>query len=71
MAVIQIRCIALWANISWLHYLGLRKIFTSFNYPKDNADTERLMQTIKENLVWPYEWENPYQFEAALKDLVK
>ena len=51
--------------------LGLKQIFTSFHNPKGNADTVRLMRIIKENLVWPYERENPYQFEAAFKDWVK
>ena len=29
------------------------------------------MRTIKEDLVWPREWESPYQFEAAFKNWVK
>ncbi len=24
------------------------------------------MRTIKEDLVWPYEWDNPFEFEVAL-----
>jgi len=51
--------------------LGVRQIFTSFNNPKGNADTERLMRTIKEDLVWPHEWQSPYQFEAAFKNWVE
>jgi len=47
--------------------LGIKQIFTSFNNPKGNADTERLMRTIKEDLVWVYEWESAYAFEQAFK----
>jgi putative transposase len=46
--------------------MGLKQIFTSWNNPKGNSDTERVMRTIKEDLVWPYEWDNPFDFEIAL-----
>jgi len=45
--------------------LGIKQIFTSWNNPKGNADTERVMRTIKEDLVWPKDWDNPFAFEAA------
>ena len=45
----------------------LKQIFTSFNNPKGNADTERVMRTIKEDLVWIYEWDSSYSFEKAFK----
>ena len=32
--------------------LGIEQIFTSYNNPKGNADTERMMRTIKEEVVW-------------------
>jgi transposase InsO family protein len=47
--------------------LDIKQIFTSFNNPKGNADTERLMRTLKEDLVWVYEWESAYAFEQAFK----
>jgi hypothetical protein len=28
------------------------------------------MRTIKEDLVWPYEWDNPFDFEIALRPWV-
>ncbi|MEW6101497.1 MAG: hypothetical protein AB1481_04310 [Candidatus Omnitrophota bacterium] len=34
--------------------------------PKGYSDTERVMRTIKEDIVWPYEWDNPFDFEIAL-----
>lgn len=50
--------------------LGINQIFTSFNNPKGNADTERLMRTIKEDIVWPYDWENFHDFKEAFKSWV-
>lgn len=32
--------------------LGIEQIFTSYNNPKGNADTERMMRTIKEEIIW-------------------
>ena len=51
--------------------LGIKQIFTSFNNPKGNADTERLMRTIKEDLVWVNEWASSFEFEQAFKDWVE
>jgi hypothetical protein len=38
--------------------LGVEQIFTSYNNPKGNADTERMMRTIKEEVVWINEFSN-------------
>lgn len=46
--------------------LKIKQIFTTWNNPKGNADTERLFRTLKEDLVWPNEWTSPFQFQAAL-----
>jgi len=46
--------------------LGIKQIFTSWSNPKGNADTERVIRTIKEDLVWPYDWDNPFDFQRAL-----
>ena len=46
--------------------LGLKQIFTTWSNPKGNSDTERVMRTIKEDIVWPYDRDNPFKFEAAL-----
>jgi len=51
--------------------LGIKQIFTSWNNPKDNADTERVMRTIKEDLVWPREWDFPFELEKALKQWIQ
>lgn len=39
---------------------------TTWSNPKGNSDTVRVMRTIKEDLVWPYERDNPFEFEIAL-----
>ena len=46
--------------------LGLKQIFTTWSNPKGNSDTERVMRTIKEDIVWPYDWDNPFDFEIRL-----
>lgn len=46
--------------------LGIKQIFTTWSNPKGNSDTERVMRTIKEDIVWPYDWDNPFKFEVAL-----
>ena len=42
--------------------MGIKQAFTSYNNPKGNADTERMMRTLKEEFVWINEWSNPTQF---------
>jgi len=46
--------------------LGIHQAFTSYNNPKGNADTERIMRTLKEELVWLQEWRDPFELSAAL-----
>jgi len=38
-----------------------RDIFIVYDYPKGNADTERVIRTIKEDLVRPREWHSVQQ----------
>ena len=42
--------------------LGIEQIFTSYDNPKGNADTERAMRTIKEEIIWLNEFSS---FEEA------
>ena len=51
--------------------LGIEQIFASYSNPKGNADTERVIRTLKEDLVWPREFDSVQAFEAALKQWVK
>lgn len=37
-------------------HLEIHQAFTSYNNPKGNADTERMMRTLKEELIWLREW---------------
>lgn len=36
--------------------LEVQQVFTSYNNPKGNADTERMIRTMKEELLWVREW---------------
>ena len=36
-----------------------RKRIVSYNNPKGNAETERLLRTLKEELIWLREWRSP------------
>ena len=38
--------------------LEINHVLTSYNNPKGNADTERMMRTMKEECLWLEEWEN-------------
>ena len=46
--------------------LEIRQIFASYNNPKGNADTERVMRTIKEDLIWPNDFQSPFELQAEL-----
>lgn len=51
--------------------LGVKQAFTSYNNPKGNADTERIMRTLKEELIWLREWRDPYELSAAVDTWVE
>jgi len=46
--------------------LEIKQTFISWSNPKGNADTERVIRTLKENLVWPYDQDHPFHFQRAL-----
>jgi transposase InsO family protein len=46
--------------------LGITQTFTSYNNPKGNAETARLMRTLKEACLWLREWTRPGERERAL-----
>ncbi len=50
--------------------MGIKQAFTSYGNPKGNADTERVIRTLKEELVWLNEWATPDLFFKALKKWV-
>ncbi len=48
--------------------LNIRQIFASYGNPKGNADTERVIRTLKEDLVWSREFSSVTNFEESLKE---
>ncbi len=46
--------------------LEIKQIFASYSNPKGNADTERVIRTIKEDFIWLQEWQTPFEFEEGL-----
>jgi putative transposase len=47
--------------------MGIRQAFTRYSNPKGNADTERFLRTLKEELVWLHVWTGPAVFFEALE----
>ena len=47
--------------------LGIKQITTCWSNPKGNADTERVIRTLKEDLIWSYDWDHPFDFQRALE----
>lgn len=46
--------------------IGVRQAFTSYNNPKGNADTERMIRTLKEECTWLREWASVAELSRAL-----
>jgi transposase InsO family protein len=46
--------------------LQIKQIFASYDNPKGNADTERVIRTIKEDLIWPNDFATPFELQAGL-----
>lgn len=46
--------------------LGVHQAFTSYNNPRGNADTERVIRTMKEELIWLREWRDAYELSKEL-----
>ena len=46
---------------------GIKQIFTSYNNPKGNADTERVIKTLKEDLIWIREFHSVEELRQNLK----
>jgi putative transposase len=47
--------------------LGIQQAFTRYNNPKGNADTERVMRTLKEECLWLKEWSCSFELIHALE----
>jgi transposase InsO family protein len=46
--------------------LEVQQVFASYNNPKGNADTERMIRTMKEELFWLREWESEKELGCEL-----
>jgi len=51
--------------------LEVEQVFTSYNNPKGNADTERMIRTMKEELFWLREWDNERELSHELNKWVE
>jgi transposase InsO family protein len=51
--------------------LEVHQAFTSYNNPKGNADTERMIRTMKEELFWLREWDSEPQLSHELDKWVE
>lgn len=50
--------------------LGIEQIFTSYDNPKGNADTERVIRTIKEELIWLNEFRSLDEARERIEDWI-
>ena len=51
--------------------LGIKQAFTAYNNREGNADTERMMRTLKEELCWLQEWQSVDEWKTALDRFVE
>lgn len=51
--------------------LGIKQAFTAYANPKGNADTERLIRTVKEELIWLREWSSVEELKLEIKKFVE
>ena len=51
--------------------LEVQQVFTSYNNPKGNADTERMIRTMKEELFWLREWKGEAELSKELDKWVE
>jgi transposase InsO family protein len=51
--------------------LGIKQAFTAYSNPKGNADTERMMRTLKEELCWLREGASATELKMALDTFIE
>jgi transposase InsO family protein len=59
------------AFIKEMAQLDITQIFTSYNNPKGNADTERVMRTIKEEVIWLNEFSSLIESKETIGHWIK
>ena len=52
-------------------HLDIDQAFTSYNNPKGNADTERLIRTMKEECLWLSDWTSSFDLVGEFASWVK
>lgn len=50
--------------------MGIEQIFTSYNNPNGNTDTERVFRTLKEGIVWTRKYKSLLHIERAIKEWI-
>lgn len=50
--------------------LGIKQAFTAYGNPKGNADTERLIRTVKEELCWLQEWSSVEELKIEVEKFI-
>jgi len=50
--------------------LDIEQAFTSYNNPKGNANTERVIRTIKEDCIWINEWDTLDEAKKAIEQWI-
>ena len=51
--------------------LGIKQIFASYNNPKGNAETERMIRTIKEEVIWVHEFESLDEAKKRIREFIE
>jgi len=51
--------------------MEIKQIFASYSNPKGNADTERVIRTIKEDFIWVSDYSSPVDFADGFKAWVE
>jgi putative transposase len=51
--------------------LGVDQIFTTYDNPKGNAETERLIRTLKEEAIWPYEFKTLEEAKEKITQAIR
>jgi len=52
-------------------HAGIEQIYTSYNNPRGNGDTERVIRTMKEELLWLHEWKSFEEVKNALESWMR
>ncbi len=51
--------------------LGIKQIFATYNNPKGNAETERVIRTIKEEVICAHEFDSLQEAKTKIKEFIE